>query len=113
MKNMMKILALGLFVAGSVVFSGCNGDKTDSEKKKAETSANTVDANAVSFNVEGMSWVGSWGARVKAKLAELPGVAIENVNVVDSKTVTVSAEVDSDDIVAAIKEAGFEASVAE
>ena len=54
MKNMMKILALGLFVAGSVVFSGCNGDKTDSEKK-AETSANTVDANAVSFNVEGMS----------------------------------------------------------
>ena len=55
MKNMMKILALGLFVAGSVVFSGCNGEKTDSEKKKAETSANTVDANAVSFIVEGMS----------------------------------------------------------
>jgi len=102
MKNMMKILALGLFVAGSVVFAGCGDDtKADPEKKKqaqasekqAETSANadkqqksdetsnesaslegeelrrfleysqgngaseieTVDANAVSFTVEGIS----------------------------------------------------------
>ena len=57
MKNMMKILALGLFVAGSVVFSGCGDDKkaAPEKKKPAETSANTVDANAVSFNVEDMT----------------------------------------------------------
>ena len=57
MKNMMKILALGLFVAGSVVFSGCGDDKkaAPEKKKPAETSANTVDVNAVSFNVEDMT----------------------------------------------------------
>ena len=122
MKNMMKIFALGLFVAGSVIFTGC-GETTTApaeETPAAETGTEAGSDNAsteaaagnvatVSFNVEGMAWGSSWAKPIKAELAKLPGVAVENV--VKGK-VTVSGDVDNDKIVAAIKDAGFEASVA-
>lgn len=66
MKNMMKIFALGLFVAGSVIFTGC-GETTTApaeetpaaetgadENESASTEAAAGEVASVSFNVEGM-----------------------------------------------------------
>lgn len=69
MKNMMKIFALGLFVAGSVIFTGC-GETTTApaeETPAAETGAEEAgsdsasaeaaagDVATVSFDVKGMT----------------------------------------------------------
>ena len=70
MKNMMKIFALGLFVAGSVIFTGC-GETTTAPAEgtpAAETGAEagsgdsaSTEASAagevatVSFDVKGMT----------------------------------------------------------
>ena len=63
MKNMMKIFALGLFVAGSVIFTGCGETTTapaaetgtEAGSDNASTEAAAGDVATVSFNVEGMA----------------------------------------------------------
>ena len=45
MKNMMKILALGLFVAGSIFFAGCIGEKKAEPEKKKPTESVVVVAD--------------------------------------------------------------------
>lgn len=67
MKNMMKIFALGLFVAGSVIFTGCGetttapaeetpaATGTEAGSDNASTEAAAGDVATVSFNVKGMA----------------------------------------------------------
>lgn len=97
---------VGLLMVGVVLTAGCG-------PKAGDPSGTSTAAGGREFNIQGMSCEGC-AESITACLKKIPGVESAKVSLADKKAVVVAdpAQVPAEKIVAAVKEAGYEATAA-
>lgn len=115
MKNLMFLVSL-LFLLAGVAFTACSSEEASSEDAAATVVVDESKAETIKLAVNGMTCQGCQSSITQA-LAETNGVVSGSVVVsLDDNTAEMKydpAVASTDDLINAVKEAGYEASVGE